>query len=67
MSIVPTTGLRSAGSVTNGVAYAAASAQPYRRPEESAVRLAAQSSPPEASSHSTWLASSHSVATAGVL
>ncbi len=45
-SIVPTTSERSAGSLTNGVAYADASAHSYSRVDESVVRLTAQSSPP---------------------
>ena len=45
-SIVPTTCERAAGSATNGVAYVDASAQPYSRADESAVRATAQSRPP---------------------
>ncbi len=66
-STVPTTGLRSAGSVTNGAVYAVASAHEYSRAAESAVRPAAQARPPAAISASTCSASSHSDAMAGVL
>ncbi len=66
-SIVPTTSERCAGSPTNGVASGDASAQRYRCDEDSRVRVTHQSSPPLASIHSIWSASSSSVATAGVL
>jgi hypothetical protein len=66
-STVPTTWLRAAGSVTNGVVYGVRSAQPYSRPAESAVRPVAQDRPPRARSHSSCSTSRASVATAGVL
>src|SRR5665811_1607299 len=56
-SIVPTTWLRAAGSVTKGVAQSRASAQPYRCAEDSAVRAVAQARPPCASIQSTCSAS----------
>ena len=66
-SMVPTTWERSLGSATNGVVYERSCAQVYSRPEESAVRLTAQSSPPFANSQSSCSASNTSVAIAGVL
>ena len=66
-STVATTLDRSAGSVTNGVATAERSAQPYRMPALSAVRLAAQASPPWLSIHSVCSAARKMVASAGVL
>ena len=65
--MVATTCERAAGSATKGAAYETESAHAQRRPEESAVRLAAHESPPCALSHSTWLAMRASDATAGVL
>ena len=53
--------------MTNGVANSLASAQSYRREDESAVRAVAQSRPPLLFSHSIWLAKSSRVASAGVL
>ena len=67
-SIVPTTRDRLAGSATNGVVYSVASAQPYRCSEDSRVRATQNPSrPPLAFIQSSCSASSHSVATAGVL
>ncbi len=66
-SIVATTGLRRSGSATNGVVAGFDSAQPYSSAAERPERAAAQARPPCASSHSTWFASSQSVATDGVL
>ena len=65
--MVPTTCDRSAGSATNGVAYADASAHEYSRCDESAVRLTAQSRPPLPSIQSSCSAISTSVPIAGVL
>ena len=66
-SIVTMTLERSAGSTTNGLATLEASAHEYRRPAESAVRAEANSSPPLALSHWTWLLSVTRVESAGVL
>src|ERR1700712_4758528 len=66
-SMVPTTCDRSAGSLTNGVAYSEASAQEYSRCDESAVRLTAQSRPPLPLSQSSCSAISINVPIAGVL
>jgi hypothetical protein len=66
-STVPTTSERLAGSVTNGVAYSDASAHEYRCVEEPVVRSTQPSRPPSPSIHSSWSASSTSVAIAGVL
>ena len=50
-SMVATTFERNAGSATNGRATAHRSAQPYRIPADSAVRLVAHARPPWARSH----------------
>ena len=64
---MPTTSERLAGSVTNGVANADASAQSYSAVEDAVVRPTAKSRPPLAFIHSTCALSRISVASAGVL
>ena len=65
-SIVTTTGDRSAGSVTNGVANDAVSAHVYSAEEDSAVRALAQDRPPLSRIHASWSSSSSRVLSAGV-
>ena len=65
--MVPTTCERAAGSATKGVATSDASAQAYRREEESAVRPVVKARPPFSFIQRSCSAMSARVATAGVL
>ena len=65
-SIVTTTGERSAGSATKGVATSDASAQSYSAPDDSRVRASAQARPPLPRIHCSCSSSRNSVVSAGV-